>query len=77
MIKRIALAVALPVVLVAAWWFTSAGSTEFYFPPLQRIIGVFPETWFGPRMVDDVLPSLARLGIGYAAALVVGIGLGM
>ncbi|MDQ3785937.1 MAG: ABC transporter permease subunit, partial [Actinomycetota bacterium] len=42
-----------------------------------RIIGVFPETWFGPRMVDDVLPSLARLGIGYAAALVVGIGLGM
>ena len=77
MIRRIALALALPVVLVAVWWFVSAGSTEFYFPPLRRIIGVFPETWFGPRMVDDVLPSLARLGIGYAAALVLGIGLGM
>lgn len=77
MIKRIALAIALPVVLVAAWWFASADSTEFYFPPLERILGVFPDTWFGPRMVDDVLPSLARLGIGYAAALVAGIGLGM
>ncbi len=77
MIRRIALAVALPVVLVAVWWFASAGSTEFYFPPLARIVGVFPETWFGARMADDVLPSLARLGIGYAAALVLGIGLGM
>lgn len=77
MIRRIALAVALPVVLVAVWWFASAGSTEFYFPPLARIVSVFPETWFGPRMADDVLPSLARLGIGYAAALVLGIGLGM
>lgn len=77
MIRRIALAIALPVVLVAVWWFASADSTEFYFPPLERILGVFPDTWFGPRMVDDVLPSLARLGIGYAAALVAGIGLGM
>jgi ABC-type nitrate/sulfonate/bicarbonate transport system permease component len=76
-IKRIALAVALPVVLVAVWWFASADSTEFYFPPLERILGVFPDTWFGPRMVDDVLPSLARLGIGYAATLVAGIALGM
>jgi ABC-type nitrate/sulfonate/bicarbonate transport system permease component len=77
MIKRIALAVALPVVLVATWWFASADSTEFYFPPLERILGVFPETWFGPRMVDDVLPSLLRLAIGYFAALVIGIALGM
>ena len=77
MIRRIALAVTLPVVLLAAWWIASASSTDFYFPPLKRILETFPETWFGPRMVDDVLPSLARLAIGYAAALVVGIGLGM
>jgi ABC-type nitrate/sulfonate/bicarbonate transport system permease component len=76
-IKRILLAVTMPVVLLAAWWFASAGSTDFYFPPLRRILETFPETWFGPRMVDDVLPSLARLAIGYAAALCVGIALGM
>jgi ABC-type nitrate/sulfonate/bicarbonate transport system permease component len=76
-LRRTGLAVGLPVVLVAVWWFASAGSTDFYFPPLRTILKVFPDTWFGPRMVDDVLPSLARLGVGYAAALVLGVGLGM
>jgi ABC-type nitrate/sulfonate/bicarbonate transport system permease component len=76
-LKAVGLAIGLPVVLVAAWWFASAGSTDFYFPPLAKIVEVFPETWFGPRMADDVLPSLARLGIGFAAAIVLGIGLGL
>ena len=40
------------------WWFASAGSTDFYQPPLSQILGVFPETWFGERLRDDVLPSL-------------------
>ena len=76
-LRRAGLAIGLPVVLVAVWWFAGAGSTEFYFPPLRKILAAFPETWFGPRMVDDVLPSLARLAVGYGAALVLGIGLGM
>ena len=75
--RSVLLALGLPVVLVAVWWFASAGSTDFYFPPLSKIVEVFPETWFGPRLVDDVLPSLARLAIGYLAALVVGIALGV
>lgn len=75
-LRRVGLAVGLPVVLVAVWWFASAGSTDFYFPPLSKIVATFPDTWFGPRMVDDVLPSLLRLAIGYVAALVIGIGVG-
>ena len=75
--RSVLLALGLPVVLVAVWWFASAGSTDFYFPPLSKIVEVFPETWFGPRLVDDVLPSLARLAIGYLAALGVGIALGV
>jgi ABC-type nitrate/sulfonate/bicarbonate transport system permease component len=77
LLRKIGLAVGLPVVLVAVWWFVSAGSTDFYFPPLQKIVTTFPDTWFGPRMVDDVLPSLLRLAIGYATALVLGIVIGM
>jgi ABC-type nitrate/sulfonate/bicarbonate transport system permease component len=77
MLKRIGLAVGLPVVLVVVWWFASAGSKDFYFPPLQKILATFPDTWFGPRLVDDVLPSLLRLALGYAAALLLGIGIGM
>jgi ABC-type nitrate/sulfonate/bicarbonate transport system permease component len=76
-LRKTGLAIGLPVALVTLWWFASAGSTDFYFPPLQKILAVFPDTWFGPRMVDDVLPSLTRLAIGYLAALLIGIGLGM
>lgn len=76
-LRKVGLAVGLPVVLVVVWWFASAGSTDFYFPPLQKIVTTFPDTWFGPRMVNDVLPSLLRLAIGYLAALVLGIGIGM
>lgn len=74
---RIGTFVALPVLLLVAWWAVSAGSTDFYQPPLSTILSVFPDTWFGDRMVKDVLPSLARLLAGLALALVGGIGLGV
>ncbi|GGM12873.1 ABC transporter permease [Dactylosporangium sucinum] len=67
----------LPLLLLAGWWVSSAGSTDFYRPPLREILAVFPETWIGPRIVDDVLPSLARLAVGYLVALVAGVGLGV
>lgn len=77
MTRRIVAVVALPAVLLAAWWLASAGSRDFYRPPLERIVEAFGDTWFGPRFVDDVLPSLARLGLGYAAALALGVTLGV
>jgi ABC-type nitrate/sulfonate/bicarbonate transport system permease component len=76
LLRRTALVLGLPVVLVLVWWFGSAGSTDFYRPPLRRILTAFRETWFGPRITDDVLPSLARIGVGYATALVLGVALG-
>ncbi|SFP07831.1 ABC-type nitrate/sulfonate/bicarbonate transport system, permease component [Amycolatopsis arida] len=74
--RRLLLVAGLPAVLVAAWWVATAGGGSFYWPPLPTILGVFGETWFESRMVDDVLPSLLRLGVGYALALVVGIAAG-
>lgn len=76
LIRKAVTALGLPVVLVAAWWFASAGSTDFYRPALSRILVAFRETWFGPRLVEDVLPSLIRLATGYSVALVAGIALG-
>src|SRR5256886_9842774 len=67
----------LPAVLFAAWWFASAGSTDLYRPPLSRILVAFRDTGFGRRRLDAVAPSLARLAIGYAVALLAGIGLGL
>lgn len=72
---------ALPAVLVATWWFTSEGSENIYFPPLRKIVDVFPDTWFADgtdsRLVADVVPSLGRLSAGYAVAAVLGIGVGV
>ncbi|MGH3950227.1 MAG: ABC transporter permease, partial [Pseudonocardiaceae bacterium] len=75
--KRVLLVIGLPVVLIAAWWLTTAGSTSFYWPPLPTIVEVFVPTWFEGRMGTDVLPSLLRLATGYALALVIGIGVGL
>lgn len=69
--------VGLPVVLLAGWWLLSAGSTDFYRPPLRTILVAFADTWFGPRIVDDVLPSLGRLAVGYLVALLLGVALGV
>jgi ABC-type nitrate/sulfonate/bicarbonate transport system permease component len=76
-VKRLIYALALPVVLFAGWWLASAGSTDFYRPPLSKILVAFGETWFGERIVHDILPSLARLLVGYLAALILGVVLGV
>ncbi|MGJ3507133.1 ABC transporter permease [Enemella sp. A6] len=71
-----ALKIGTPVVLIALWWVLSAGSKNFFFPPLSKILDAFASTWLGPVFASDVLPSLARLAVGYLLALVIGIGLG-
>jgi ABC-type nitrate/sulfonate/bicarbonate transport system permease component len=76
-LRRIVVMLALPVVLVAAWWFVSAGSTDFYRPPLETILKAFADTWFGERITHDVLPSIGRLLVGYLAALVLGVAVGV
>ncbi|MCV2394330.1 ABC transporter permease subunit [Actinotalea sp. M2MS4P-6] len=72
-IRKAFFALALPLLLLTAWWVATANSTSFFWPPLSEILATFPETWFNGRMVQDVLPSLARLGVGFALAFVVGI----
>lgn len=77
LVRRLVLALALPVVLVAAWWVASEDAGNFFFPPLSDIVATFVPTWFEGRMTSDVLPSVGRLLGGYVLALVVGVGLGV
>lgn len=76
-LRRIFTAVALPVVLLAVWWFTSAQSTQYLWPPLSKILAAFRDTWTLDRFRSDVFPSLERLALGYGLALVIGIGMGV
>jgi ABC-type nitrate/sulfonate/bicarbonate transport system permease component len=82
-VRSVLYAVGLPLVLLAAWWVATADSESPFNPPLSEILATFGPTWFSgdsfadTRFVQDVLPSLGRLLVGYAIALVLGIGLGV
>jgi ABC-type nitrate/sulfonate/bicarbonate transport system permease component len=76
-LRRIGMSVGLPVILLTCWWLLSAGSTDFFFPPLREILHSLVSEWFGPRLVDDVWPSLYRLAAGYALAALVSVALGV
>jgi ABC-type nitrate/sulfonate/bicarbonate transport system permease component len=75
--RRLLETFALPLCLVGLWWFGSVGSGSFYFPPLSSILDQFWTLWTGERFAHDVVPSLFRLGLGYALAGCVGIALGI
>jgi ABC-type nitrate/sulfonate/bicarbonate transport system permease component len=73
---RLAVPLALPVGLVALWWFTSQGSTTFYYPPLSRVVERLQEDWLFEQVGSDLLPSLGRFAAGYLIAVAAGVGLG-
>ncbi|MEV1131308.1 ABC transporter permease [Agromyces sp. NPDC049794] len=70
-------ALGLPAILVVLWWLATVTSPSFFVPTPGELITTFFETWFGPRLWVDILPSIARFGIGVVIAIVAGILLGM
>lgn len=76
-LKRATLAVGLPAALLGLWWFGTADSQSFYWPPLHRILEAFGDTWTLDRLRSDVLPSVLRLAVGYTLALATGVAVGL
>jgi len=68
-----AVEIAVPVVVIAAIWFWSAGSDVYYYPPLSDVLKTFKDTWLFDRVGSDVIPSLIRLFCGYFIAVGVGV----
>jgi ABC-type nitrate/sulfonate/bicarbonate transport system permease component len=77
MIRRLFLVLALPLVLFVVWFVATYGSENFYVPPLRTILTAFADTWTPARLRADVLPSLARLAVGYLLAVLIGVGVGV
>jgi ABC-type nitrate/sulfonate/bicarbonate transport system permease component len=73
----VVLEIAVPIAILVVWGVWSAGADSFYYPPLTDILTTFEETWLFERAGSDVLPSLARLGAGYAIAVVVAVAVGV
>ncbi|WP_040795999.1 ABC transporter permease [Nocardia higoensis] len=63
----------LPIVIVIACLLFTADSKSFYFPSFAKIFERTGEVWFFDGIVENVVPSLARILAGFAIALVVGI----
>lgn len=65
----------LPIVIIVAWWVTSADSTSPFFPPLSRIFDTFWQNW-PDHVMSDIVPSLWRMFAGFLIAAVIGVALG-
>jgi ABC-type nitrate/sulfonate/bicarbonate transport system permease component len=76
-VRQSALALGLPLLLFAAWWISTSGSDSIFFPPLSKILRVFVEVWFSPRIWHDVVPSMVRFLVGYLSAVALGLLLGI
>ena len=77
LLKQVTYAVALPLALLALWWLITLGEPNVFFPSPEKVLTAFAETWFGERLLVDVLPSVGRLLLGLVLAIVFGIAAGL
>lgn len=68
--------VVVPVGLLACWWLTSRGSTNPFFPPLSDSVERFRALWLGDGAVDNAVPSLRNLLVGFILGSTAGIAAG-
>jgi len=76
LLRKLLLTLSVPVVLIVTWQVVTTQLAHFYWPSPAAIAAAFPETWFGERLLDDVVPSLGRLILGYSISVVLGTLLG-
>ena len=67
----------LPVVLIGGWWFSSADSTSFYFPSLEKIFSVMIRDFNSGILWHHLFASLGNMVMGLVIAMVFGVGLGL
>lgn len=66
----------LPALLFWLWWTVSSTSTNYVFPPLERILKSLQEKWLSTEGIAQALPSLQNLALGYLGACVLGLAAG-
>jgi ABC-type nitrate/sulfonate/bicarbonate transport system permease component len=69
--------IAVPIALLAGWqlWTVQADSQKF--PRLSTILVQFKDMWLFSEFGTHVVPSLERIGLGFAIAVVAGIAIGI
>jgi ABC-type nitrate/sulfonate/bicarbonate transport system permease component len=69
--------IAVPIAIVVAWqvWATHADNPKF--PTPWSILGTFQDLWLFSEFGTHVVPSLERIGLGFAIAVLAGIAIGI
>ncbi|HYH90858.1 MAG TPA: ABC transporter permease [Solirubrobacteraceae bacterium] len=76
-IAELAVEIAVPLMILAAIFAWTASTPTFYFPPLSDVFERFGNTWLFERFGSDAWPSLRRMFLGYAIAVVVAVAAGV
>jgi ABC-type nitrate/sulfonate/bicarbonate transport system permease component len=74
---KIGAEIAVPVALLVAWQLWTAHANSQFFPRLSTILVEFQDLWLFSHFQSDVVPSLVRIGVGFAIACLAGIALGV
>ena len=67
----------LPLLLLGIWALSALLAPNRYFPAPWRIVEAFVKTWVGESFFVDIVPSLGRLLVGLALAILFGVALGL
>ncbi|MGO2111634.1 MAG: ABC transporter permease [Pseudoclavibacter sp.] len=76
-VTNVGVALWLPILVVAVWWFWSTAWPTFSFPPFGDIMATLGATWFGSMLFSDLIPSILLVLQGLGIAIVAGVALGI
>lgn len=67
----------LPVLATAIWWFASANSKSFFFPPLSKIVSVLYRDLASGLLLKYLAVSMTNMALGLLYATVLGVVFGL
>jgi ABC-type nitrate/sulfonate/bicarbonate transport system permease component len=74
---KVAAEIAVPVAILVAWQLWTVHAHDPKFPRLSTILVTFRHMWLFSQFGEHVVPSLERIGLGFAIAVAAGIVLGI
>ena len=74
---KVTLEIAVPLAILGAWQAYTVHLDDTKFPRLSTILVEFQQMWLFSQFGENVVPSLERIGLGFAIAVIVGIALGI
>jgi ABC-type nitrate/sulfonate/bicarbonate transport system permease component len=74
---KVAAEIAVPLLLLLGWQLWTASAHSIKFPRLSTILVEFQHLWLFSQFGTNVVPSLERVGLGFAIGVIAGVALGV